>query len=109
MKVISSAEGFRLVLNEVDVVPPVEHLENLPVARAVWAPRPDLATAAEAWLLAGGPHHTSFSQSLTADHLGHLADIAGVELVTIDGDTRIAGLRKELRWNDAAWRLGSGH
>ncbi|MHB8959160.1 MAG: L-arabinose isomerase [Candidatus Limnocylindrales bacterium] len=102
-------DRFRLVLNEVDVVPPVEHLGSLPVARAVWAPRPDLATAAEAWLLAGGPHHTSFSQSLTADHLGHFADIAGVELVTIDGDTHVAGLRKELRWSDAAWRLGSGH
>ena len=101
-------DRFRLVLNEVDVVPPVERLERLPVARAVWAPRPDLATAAEAWLLAGGPHHTSFSQSLTAEHLGHLADIAGVELVTIDRETRVAGLRKELLWNDAAWRFGSG-
>jgi L-arabinose isomerase len=100
-------DRFRLVMNEVDVVAPIDRLERLPVARAVWAPRPDLATAAEAWLMAGGPHHTSFSQALTAEHLGHLADIAGVELVAIDGDTRLTAFRKELHWNDAAWRLGS--
>ena len=98
-------DRFRLVLNEVDVVPPYERLERLPVARAVWAPRPTLTTAAEAWLLAGGPHHTSFSQSLGTEHLRHFASIAGVELVAIDGATTIPALTKELFWSDAAYRL----
>ena len=101
-------DRFRLVMNEVDVVPPSARLERLPVARAVWAPRPDLTTAAEAWLIAGGPHHTSFSQPLGIDHLTHFAEIAGVELVAIDAKTTIGELKKELRWNDAAYRL-AGH
>ena len=101
-------DRFRLVMNEVDVVPPLDALPRLPVARAVWAPRPDLRTAAEAWLIAGGPHHTSFSQALGIEHLTHFADIAGVELVAIDSETTVRGLQKELRWNDAAYRLAGG-
>ena len=58
--------------------------------------------------VAGGPHHTSFSQPLGIAHLAHFADIAGVELVAIDGTTTVAGLAKELRWNDAAYRLAGG-
>ena len=40
---------------------PRHELPRLPVARALWRPQPDLATAAEAWLAAGGPHHTVLS------------------------------------------------
>ncbi len=101
-------DRFRLVLNEVDVVEPEAPLPNLPVARAIWKPRPNLRTAAEAWLLAGGPHHTSLSTSLTVEHLSDFADIAGVELVVIDGDTSTAAFRKELRWNQAYYRLAEG-
>ena len=101
-------DRFRLVLNEVDVVEPEAPLPRLPVARAVWRPRPNLRTAAEAWLLAGGPHHTSLSMSLTAEHLSDFADMAGVELVVIDGDTSVAAFRKELRWNQAYYRLAGG-
>lgn len=62
-------------LNEVDVVQPEEALPRLPVARAVWLPRPNLKVAAAAWIYAGGAHHTSFSQELTAAHLEDLAEI----------------------------------
>jgi L-arabinose isomerase len=99
---------FRMVLNEVDVVAPLDRLERLPVARAVWAPRPDLATAAEAWLLAGGPHHTSFSQALRTEHLSEFAEMAGVELVAIGSETTVSDIKKELRWNQASYRLGNG-
>ena len=101
-------DRFRLVLNEVDVVEPEAPLPRLPVARAVWRPRPNLRTAAEAWLLAGGPHHTSLSMSLTAEHLSDFAEMAGVELVVIDRDTSVAAFRKELRWNQAYYRLAGG-
>jgi L-arabinose isomerase len=96
---------LRFVANEVDVVEPAEDLPRLPVARAVWEPRPDLATAAEAWLEAGGPHHTCFTQALAADALEDLAEIAGVELVTISRDTTVRRFRQELRWNQAYYHL----
>jgi L-arabinose isomerase len=99
---------FRLVANEVEVVPPDEELPRLPVARAVWRPKPSLATAAEAWLEAGGPHHTSFSRALTMEMISDFAEIAGVELLAIDEHTTIAGTKKELRWNQAYYHLAGG-
>jgi len=78
---------LRLVANEVDVVEPEQELPRLPVARAVRKPRPNLATAAEAWLMAGGPHHTCFTQAVGAETIEDFAEIAGVELVTITDET----------------------
>ena len=101
-------ERFRMIANEVDVVPPEAELPRLPVARAVWRPRPDLATAAEAWLLAGGPHHTCFTRALPIEPLADLAEIAGVELLTIDSGTSVSELKKELRWNQAYYHLARG-
>ena len=99
---------FRIVANEVDVVPPDEELPRLPVARAVWKPRPDLATAAETWLLAGGPHHSVFTAALGVEPFVDLAEIAGVELVVIDERTRVSDFKKELRWNQAYYHLAGG-
>ena len=99
-------DRFRLVLNEVDVVEPDEPLPKLPVARAVWEPRPDLATSAEAWLMAGGPHHTVLSQAVGTEELTDFARIIGVELLVVDGGTNRRDLANEIRWNQAAYRLG---
>jgi L-arabinose isomerase len=96
---------MRMILNEVDVVKPEQPLAKLPVARAVWIPRPNLKTACEAWILAGGAHHTSFSQALTADTLRNFAAMAGVEFIRIGTGTEISTLQNELRWNDAAYRI----
>ncbi len=98
-------ERFRLVANEVDTVEPDEPLPNLPVARAVWTSRPDLATAAESWLLAGGPHHTVYSSALGTESLRDFAAIAGTELALIDADTATRQFADELRWNAAYHRL----
>jgi L-arabinose isomerase len=98
-------ERFRIVLNEVDVVSPPADLPRLPVARALWEPRPSLRVAAEAWLLAGGPHHTSFSTALRREHLEDLAEMTGIELVTIGDATTVADIKKELRWNQAYQQL----
>jgi L-arabinose isomerase len=103
--ILDLGDRFRLVLNEIDVVPPDEELPRLPVARAVWRARPDLATAAEAWLIAGGPHHTVFSRALTTEVFADLAELVGVELLVIDDDTRIRDVKNELRWNDVSYRL----
>ena len=96
---------LRLVANEVDAVDPPQDLPNLPSARALWRPRPDLATAAESWLLAGGPHHTCYTQAVGIDVIEDFAQMVGIELVTIDADTDAHSFRKELHWNQVYWHL----
>jgi L-arabinose isomerase len=98
---------FRLLVNEVDVVEPPP-LPNLPVARAVWKCRPDFRTACGAWITAGGAHHTAFSYGAGVEHLEDFAEIAGVELVVIDGRTEMASLRQTLRNNEVYYHLGTG-
>ncbi|HEY4452893.1 MAG TPA: L-arabinose isomerase [Pseudonocardiaceae bacterium] len=101
-------ERFRLVANEIDVVAPLAALPNLPVARAVWAPQPNLRVSTESWLTAGGPHHTVLSSAVDSEELTDLADMLAVELVLIDDNTTTAGFAKELRWNQAYHRLAQG-
>jgi L-arabinose isomerase len=96
---------LRFVANEVDAVEPPHDLPRLPVARALWKARPDLATAAEAWLLAGGPHHTCFSRAVGLEVLEDFAEMVGVELLAIDGHTDPRSFRHELRWNQVYWHL----
>ena len=101
-------DRFRLLANKIEVVPPSQPLPRLPVARALWRPMPDFQTAAEAWLLAGGPHHTVFTAALEAEVLDDFAEIAGLELLVIDEQTRMRDFRNELRWNQAYHRLAQG-
>jgi L-arabinose isomerase len=95
---------MRLIVQEVDAIEAEHAMPKLPVARALWAPRPDFKRACQAWLLAGGAHHTSFSQAVTAVELEDLAGMLGVEYVRIGHGTELAALKKELRWNDRAAR-----
>ncbi len=101
-------ERYRLVANTIEVVTPEHDLPKLPVARALWRPEPDLATAAEAWLLSGGPHHTVYTAALGVELLNDFAEMLRTELITIDADTRIPQLTKELRWNMAYHHLAHG-
>jgi L-arabinose isomerase len=78
------------------------------VARAVWKPAPSLSTSTESWLMAGGPHHTALSTSVAIETLEDFAVIAGVELVRIGEATTTEGFRRELRWNQAYYRLAQG-
>ena len=77
-------ERFRIVANVIDIVGATHALPRLPVARAVWVPRPDLRTAVEAWLIAGGAHHTVLSQAIDPEPLADFAEMAGIELLLID-------------------------
>ena len=97
-----------MIVNEVRVVPPDEPLRKLPVARAVWVPKPDLRVAAAAWILAGGAHHTGFSQAVNAKHLEDFAEMAGLEFLLIGGGTTVSGFKKELRWNEIYYHLAKG-
>jgi L-arabinose isomerase len=106
--IMDMGNRFRMVVNEVQVVPTDAPLPKLPVARALWIPKPDLATAAAAWIFAGGAHHASFSQAVTAAHLEDFADMAGMEFLLINQDTKIAEFKKELRWNDMYYLLAKG-
>jgi L-arabinose isomerase len=99
--IIDLGNRFRLIVNDVDVVAPDEPLPRLPVARAVWIPKPNLKVAATAWIYAGGAHHTGFSQALTAEHMQDYADIAGIEFLRITAETTIASFRRELKSNEA--------
>jgi L-arabinose isomerase len=101
-------DRFRLTANVVEVVPPDEPLPNLPVARAVWRPEPDLATSAAAWLMAGAAHHTALTTAVGIETFQDFAEMAGVELLTIDAATTLRGFGRELRWNQAYYRLAQG-
>ena len=101
-------ERFRLTANVVDIVPPRAALPNLPVARAVWKPRPDFPTSAEAWLTAGGAHHTVLSTAAGVDAFEIFADLTRSELLVIDESTTARGFRDQIRWNQAYHRLAQG-
>jgi len=103
--IMDMGNRFRLLVNEVEVVPTGAPLPKLPVARALWVPKPDLKAAAAAWILAGGAHHTGFSHAVTAAHLQDFADMAGIEFVLIGADTNLAEFKKELRWNEMYYGL----
>jgi L-arabinose isomerase len=106
--IMDMGQRFRMVASVVDVVPTDQPLPNLPVARALWLPRPNLKVAAAAWIYAGGAHHTSFSYSVTADHLQNFADMAGIEFMLIDENTRVDEFKEKLRWNDLYYHLSRG-
>jgi L-arabinose isomerase len=105
---IDLGNRFRLLVNEVDCLPPAKPLPKLPVARSLWHARPDLKTATAAWVHAGGAHHTVLSLALTTEFLEDFAEIAGIELAVIDQDTRIRSFKGELRNNDLYYHLAQG-
>ena len=95
---------FRLIINEVECLEQDTPMPNLPVATAFWRPEPNLSVGAEAWILAGGAHHTAFTYDLTAEQLGDWATAMGIEVVYIDKNTNIKDFKNELRWNEIAYR-----
>jgi L-arabinose isomerase len=106
--ILDLGDRFRMLVNEVELVDPDEALPRLPVARAVWTPKPDFVTAAETWLIAGGPHHTGLSTQLSTEVVSDFARIAGLELLVIDERTRTVDAEKELLWNQAYFHLARG-
>jgi L-arabinose isomerase len=101
---IDMGNRFRLLVNEVIAVDPLQALPKLPVARVLWKPYPNMHTGCAAWILAGGAHHTCYSQNLTPEHLQDFAEMINVEFVLINKDTTLYNLKNELRWNEAAYK-----
>ncbi|MEN9324850.1 MAG: hypothetical protein RL414_604, partial [Actinomycetota bacterium] len=102
---VDMGERFRIISNEITVVEPSEPLPNLPVAHAVWEPKPSLPVSAEAWMLAGGSHHTVLTNAVSLEAIEDFARIARIEHVIIDADTRMRDFRRELQWNAAYHRF----
>jgi len=101
---VDMGNRFRLLINEVECLPQDIPMPMLPVASAFWRPEPNLTTGAEAWILAGGAHHTAFSYDLSAEQMGDWADSMGIEAIYIDKDTTIRTIKNELRWNSISYR-----
>ena len=99
---------FRMLINPCDVVAAEADLPKLPVARVVWNPMPDLKTAAVAWILGDGAHHTGFSMALTAEHMEDFAEMADIECLLIDKDTTISDFKKDIRTNEVYYMLANG-
>jgi L-arabinose isomerase len=106
--VTDMGQRFRMVVSVLDVVTPDQDLPKLPVARALWRPRPDLRTNAAAWIYAGGSHHTALGYAVTKEHLSDFAAMCGIEFLVIDEATTIDAFRDQIRWNDLYYLLAKG-
>ena len=102
--IVDMGNRFRLLVNEVVAVDPIQSLPNLPVARVLWKPYPDMKTGCAAWIYAGGAHHTCYSQNLTAEYMEDFAEMAGIEYVLIGKNTNLYDLKNQLRWNEVYYR-----
>ena len=102
--IIDMGNRFRLLVNEVIAVAPMHPMPKLPVARVLWKPYPNMHNGCAAWILAGGAHHTCYSQNLTSEHLTDFAEMANIEMVLIDKETKISQLKNELKWNEIYYR-----
>lgn len=101
--IVDLGTRFRLIVNEVNGVPVEREMPKLPVARVLWKPEPSLSAGAEAWILAGGAHHTVYSFAVTTEQLLDFAELAGIETIVIDASTNARQLKNELRFGQAAW------
>lgn len=103
--IIDMGGRFRLLVNTVQAVEVSQPMPKLPVARVLWQVQPNLKDGVEAWIMAGGAHHTGFSLVVTAEQMLDFAEMAGIEAVVIDEHLNKAAFRNELRWNELYWRM----
>ncbi|MCH6257502.1 L-arabinose isomerase [Puniceicoccaceae bacterium K14] len=106
--IVDLGNRFRMIVNEVEIVLPENPMPKLPVARAVWKAKPDFKTSAASWIYSGGSHHPVLSKAATSEMLQDFADIAGIEMVLIDGEASVAGVRKDLRVNEVYYHMNRG-
>ncbi|WP_289038265.1 L-arabinose isomerase [uncultured Zobellia sp.] len=103
--IVDMGNRFRMLVNKVEALEIKNDMPNLPVARVLWDAKPDLQTAAAAWIYGGGAHHTCYSQNISAESLEDFAEIMDIEFLLIDEKTDLYRFKQELRWNDAAYGL----
>ncbi|MGL4630125.1 MAG: L-arabinose isomerase [Leadbetterella sp.] len=105
VSLVDLGNRFRLIVNAVNAVKVTEKFPKLPTARVLWKPEPSMEVGLQSWILAGGAHHTVYSQNLSIEHLEDFADMFDIELVVIDKNTDIRKLKNDLRLNDAAYKI----
>lgn len=103
---VDMGDRLRMIVNDVECKEQENDMPNLPVAGVLWKPLPDLQTSAQAWIYAGGAHHSVLSYTLSAEHMRDFAEIMGIEFIHINKDTDINAFKKELFYNDVAYKLG---
>ena len=104
VSLIDLGNRFRLIINDVNCKKAEKPMPNLPVANCFWTPEPDMYTGSEAWILAGGAHHTAFSYDLTSEQMGDWANAMGIESVYIDKDTKIRSFKRDLMLGELFYR-----
>ncbi|MBC7409543.1 MAG: L-arabinose isomerase, partial [Arcicella sp.] len=104
VSLIDIGNRFRMIVNEVEAVEVTQEFPKLPTARALWKPQPSMEIGLQSWILAGGAHHTVYSQNLTTEYLEDLTDMLGIELVVIDKSTTIRQLKSDLRMNEVIFK-----
>ncbi|MEG1689694.1 MAG: L-arabinose isomerase, partial [Hafnia sp.] len=58
-----------------------------------------------AWILAGGAHHTVFTQALDVEYLRLYAEMHNIEFLLIDHATTLPAFKNEIRWNEMYYTL----
>ncbi len=106
MTIVDRVDRLRMVCNDVEWMEQTNDMPNLPVAGVLWNTLPCLQTSAEAWIYAGGAHHSVLSYSLNADNMRDFAEMMGIEFLHIGEETDINEFKKELFYNDIAYKLG---
>jgi L-arabinose isomerase len=107
VSVIDLGNRFRMIVNDVEVIK-CPDMPRLPVASVLWKPMPDLKTGAAAWIMAGGAHHTGFSNAINSEYMEDFAGMMGIEYVLIDKKCNLTDFRKELRWNELYYHFSGG-
>lgn len=105
VSLVDMGNRFRLIVNEVEAIKPMADMPNLPVARVLWDAKPSLEVAATAWILAGGAHHTVYSQDINTEYMEDFADIAGIELLVIDEKTTVRDFKDRINANEAYYHM----
>lgn len=105
VSIVDMGDRLRMIVTDVEAVEAIGDMPKLPVAQVMWKPLPNLKIASEAWIYAGGAHHTVMSYSLNAEHMRDFAEIAGIEFVHIGRDTEINSFKHELNISDVTWKL----
>ena len=105
VSLIDMGGRLRMIIQDIEVIKPILEMPNLPVARVMWKPAPDLITGVKCWIEAGGAHHTVLSTAVTAEMMEDWCEMMQIECVHITKDTKFSDFKKELFYNDIAWKL----
>lgn len=105
ISLIDMGGRMRMIVQDIECIKPTLPMPNLPVARVMWKPAPDLLTGVKCWILAGGAHHSVLTTQVTAQMMEDWCEIMGIEFVHISSDTTFENLKQQLFWNDLAWKL----